>query len=702
MRFGRQRRIRAAELPSESGRGATRTAEMGDIVDEPTVTSETSDSTQQLLSALGRLQRELAAVSAGKASDLWADECMNHLILAMEVALQDGWAEMVGALADTGRILQSYENAGRSVEAVAFLNDAYELLCSMIGDSIVDGDRSEVAKKWSTRYDDAVDLLETKGIELVSDNDEGDSGDPESNEEDVPFEMPSLDSPSSQTASSEELPTLDELPPLESMLEMGVDAPKTASAGEIATDELADAAGRDPMAADPSTTESDDELLESAIGGAPANPLPEDAESSSLGAEPSRLVVDVMDRICDELARLESEPESDRPDALATIEGGIQALQREAKEHEQASSAALADSMLEVCRRVQENPEVVDERFTDLAFAFCGVYVEAMEGESENAQQWGSECVTLMSSWDMDDSQNASGGGAESDSEPGDENPFELLADTADKLETISDETPAAPPPDASATDAETAGPSVSPADPATAGSGAASTVSTESEELLAKAQQAALSGNTQMAQQLALQAAAAIGEQGVRDVESDLGDAEDRLRICLDEIEAARESVRTCDENLVKADEQVTEGERNLHKAEVKTGKTQKKLDSLEGQVDELNRQIEELEAQRTDQKEKVNNARSQLQQDETAQREKEEELSARQKHVAASRAELEMARQEVKTQQRTATEIEADIVRVREVLHEKQASLKSIQTTLPAMDGASRDEDAAQEKLF
>jgi hypothetical protein len=70
------------------------------------------------------------------------------------------------------------------------------------------------------------------------------------------------------------------------------------------------------------------------------------------------------------------------------------------------------------------------------------------------------------------------------------------------------------------------------------------------------------------------------------------------------------------------------------------------------------------------------------------------------RHKGVANARAELEMARQSVKTRQRTASEIESEIVRVREALHEKQASLKSIQSTLP-VDIAPKD-NTAQENLF
>ena len=67
----------------------------------------------------------------------------------MEVALGEGWSEVVDALGDIGRILQSYENAGRSSEAVPFLKSAYEILCLMMGDLIVDGIRPTVLEKWN-------------------------------------------------------------------------------------------------------------------------------------------------------------------------------------------------------------------------------------------------------------------------------------------------------------------------------------------------------------------------------------------------------------------------------------------------------------------------------------------------------------------------------------------------------------------------
>lgn len=128
------------------------------------------DPTQRLLTALGRFQRQVARAEAGAPQDEWSDECMNQLIMGIELAMAQEWTNVMQALTDTARILQSYENEGKAHLCVPFLQDSYEILCLMVGDLIVDNVRSGVMQKWRDRYAYAVEDLARAGIPLVEDD----------------------------------------------------------------------------------------------------------------------------------------------------------------------------------------------------------------------------------------------------------------------------------------------------------------------------------------------------------------------------------------------------------------------------------------------------------------------------------------------------------------------------------------------------
>ena len=129
----------------------------------------TGDPTQRLLTALGRFQLQVARAEAGAPQEQWCDECMNQLITGIELAVDQGWDNVMQALTDTARILHSYEKAAKASQCVPFLQDSYEILCLMVGDIIVDNVRSGVMQKWKERYQRAVDDLLRAGIALVED-----------------------------------------------------------------------------------------------------------------------------------------------------------------------------------------------------------------------------------------------------------------------------------------------------------------------------------------------------------------------------------------------------------------------------------------------------------------------------------------------------------------------------------------------------
>lgn len=131
------------------------------------------DPTQRLLTALGRFQRQVVRADGGAPQEQWVDECMNQLIAGIELAMAQDWDNVMQALTDTARVLASYENVERAGECVPFLQDAYEILCLMVGDLIVDNVRSGVMVKWRERYNGAVNDLARMGIPLMEDEEEG-------------------------------------------------------------------------------------------------------------------------------------------------------------------------------------------------------------------------------------------------------------------------------------------------------------------------------------------------------------------------------------------------------------------------------------------------------------------------------------------------------------------------------------------------
>lgn len=128
------------------------------------------DPTQQLLTALGRFQRQVIVADSGAPAEAWVDNCIDQLISGIQIAHVRGWKGVKEALTDTARVLQSYDEGGDASGCVAFLQDAYEILCLMVGDLIVDNVRSGVMDKWRERYARAVAELEQSGHSLIDED----------------------------------------------------------------------------------------------------------------------------------------------------------------------------------------------------------------------------------------------------------------------------------------------------------------------------------------------------------------------------------------------------------------------------------------------------------------------------------------------------------------------------------------------------
>ncbi len=642
---------------------------------------------KQLLGVLGQIRDIAEAVVDGRAGALWTDEAMNQLIGGVEMGLAQGWNEVVDAFTDAGRVLQSYEAGGRAEDGTLYLIDAYDLLCTLVSDSMSGNIQAKNVEKWRARYAEEVSTLQASGLELVSDDYESEEA-----VADSPFDMP--DPAASNIVKlrpQDDLPSLDELPPLDSVISRGA---KTATP-QKAPAPAPKAAAPLRVAKSPIEVAREAELAEqNRRNAAAAMEQAEIAAASGKGVQPSQTIVEFVDRICEELAGLSQHSADERVLSLEMIQGGVAALKREAMKDSLRPSAELCDEMMKACLFVSQANDKLDERFTDLAFGFCGVYVEAMNTpDSENVMEWRAECISLVEEW------------AESEAAP---------AESTEELGAIKDEAviaepPATPAPAAKPVQAEiveVAAPKpapapmnlapapapvakATPAPTATVVSSAPaapklSTQGLQSADLFARAQEALARGDGEAAKVLALQAAAMIAETEVDKAETRLRDAELRLKANVSATEEARSEVKHTEKLVMNAASDVAAGETNLGIAKSQTAKMLHELQESQAEVAEIDRQIAELMARREEQLRDVDTRKIRVEEAKGIETSAEGQLDTLRDSERESRKSLEAGRQRVKDHQRITAEIETEMERARETLSRQRGSLADIMQTI------------------
>lgn len=735
MRFLKRKRVRhqgehamnhAVNAGEDVGLGQDERSVLTDM--EPMDANDHSGPVQQLLGVLGEVQEMAQAVSEGNAGGLWSDECMNQLIMGVELSLSQGWGEVLDGFTDTGRILQSYENADRAEDAAPFLQDSYELLCAMVTDSMNGSVRPKIQEQWRARYQAEVDRLQERGLS-IADDDASEFGADEGSSEETPFEFPDLNASKLGQLSSndDDLPTLDELPPLESMLSgesPSADQRPAATPAEpprhVAPedDELAETFEEDAKDASADTQPDDEDEVAEAV---------DVAVSAGQSAQPSRTVVEFVDRICEELAGLSQRDEDERMLSMEMIQGGVAALKREALKDEFSGSAELCDEMMKAILCMGQSDGPVDERLADLGFGFCGVYVEAMNNPaSENVTEWRSECIALIEEW----AETMAIGGmeepsgeervespapeaqdvepeqigervehAEIDAAPdaaevevitsaSEEDVLEMVAEAAEEAtaneadQVAATETPAAP-----------VSPSVAPSSPAG---------TLESQDLFARAQEALSRGDGEAAKALALQAAAMIAETEVEKAEQHLRDAEARLKANINATEEARSEVKHSEKLVMNAASDVAAGETNLGKAKSHTAKSAHDVEETEAEVAEIERQIAELQAKLEEQMQEVGAAKARLDDARQQEGEAEAQVDGLREAEKEARKNLEAARQRVKDFQRVISEIESEMEQARENLSRQRSSLTDINQTINRPEPIKTDDGDGEDSLL
>ncbi len=803
MRFGRRNKLRPPLLrndktetpPISSGTVASeeRSALLASNLDEMDEGMDydtgQSEPTQALLTALGRFQRQVAKAQTGARQDEWSDECMNHLIGAVEIAIEQDWVDVVEALTDTARLLHSYEDANRANRCVPFLADSYELLCLMVGDLIVDNVRPSVMDKWRRRYDAALDDLKTEGLRLIQDDESMDPAPASASEsrvariepvstshvakvvdEPAPFaDVAAVSSPDPDLL-EDELPALGDLPPLQGVERVGVEPiaasrmdyddamnsiepmsvtedadslpemPMIGNVGYLPTDpepsilQFTPAPARPvepeptpasvieveeamPVEARPHTFEElesgfdtvetpapeadtspwddtemtpiavDAETVDEADEGLSEEPIEEDEREAlyQLDEPPSRrnlepAVVQHLDALCDELARLERHAELDHAMVLSMIDGRLDSLRIHAHSGRRPRAEELCGTMADLCRRAVASPDLMNDKFFELAYGFCGLYVDADGDEDSTAESaWLQEAATHSVEASPFDTPEVNIAPTDADPAAAIQEDVVSMPDALDLAEEVARETWAE---EASETQParvlESIGHAALPVKPASA------SVAEALLSLLTGAQNAAAQGDIAHAKELALQAAVRIAEAEVDQAEGVLSANDEHLEVNRTALEEAHVGAATAEAQVGVCEAQVTDCEAGLAETRHRIETTQGHLTTIEQHIASIEEQIRALQAERDAEAQRAAEVHASLDQERTMEEAGVSELDQRIYEESQARERLEEARRRIEALERERDESRAGRKRAEANLEEKRQSLVELEQTV------------------
>lgn len=693
-----------------------------------------ADPTQQLLTILGRFEKHVNLAQSNLARGDWTDACMEQLINATEIAVDRKWTELVHALTRTAQVLQSYEDAGKARSGIPFLRESYKILCLMVGDLIVGKIREGVMDKWHSSYTAAAEDMRAAGIALVSLDVESEEGARDEVKQPMvqvvdarasraaaakssPFRNPSIDDTSDYEL--DELPTLDELPPLEDDLDDEREAEQTDFVDEPAVeDELAYEDVKEELEPVSEVESYEDEPVDDAAPSADAVEAVEESEPEAPAEEciPQE-IADVLDRLCEPLSLIDRIPEDrDHGPVFDTLNKSIVQLKAYATENALTKTEALCDSLTELCHQAYLNDQAHDDRFLDLVYAFCGHYVETTtNAEYEPANAWMKDCETLAAEWNAGLAPAAAPSAASSVADaPVEDAAYDEALDASEVIEAdesravvedlpgleddeefdASDEIDLDQEPDSTIIPFESAG-------------GAESRVKKEEaihsiEVLLSTARGAMTEGNSARAKVLAMKAVGNIALVEADQAQGELEQAERRLRKSHEAIAIARARVREEEKKVKAAVDEVASGQDSLAERQHARTEADKELETLRGRVAEIENQIRRLQEKRDHIARKATESEKKLDQEKTAEAETERKLEHLLEAEEDSRTALENARQEVKSIHRESSDAESAMERAREDLNGKRAALADIEETISQLLQGSSEAAESENLLF
>jgi hypothetical protein len=521
----------------------------------------------------------------------------------------------------------------------------------MAGDLIVDKVRSGVMRKWRERYQLALEDLAAAGLTLVRDDEvEGrqqpaaagmpptPQGPEQSPEEESPFTMDLDASLSLDDEEEPELPTLDDLA-------LGAVEPQPATAAADtgtppATEAEADAAAGRPQPAAPQETSAPPTSIEEDVP--PVEPLGEQAETTG-PRETDPQVARMLDAVCESLSRLEGAAEENRQATCAEIGEALAFLEGRAEEMERATAVNACRTMSEMCQAIAQGTVAANDRFIELAYAFCGMYAEADE---EATGGWAAECRALLAA-------------------PSAEEPptTESQAVPTEEAGQQKDNSP---------------------------------------QHLLDTARLAVSDGKVADAKLLALQAAVRIASVQADEAEARLKDTEARLKEGTKAIDAGRQAVKQAEQEVSATEERVSECKQRLDARSTRTAEVAKEVEGLQEQITQLDDKLREIQAQRDLAEQQRLEAETNLEKARANESAVKAELERQTESEREARVALEDARQNVKALQRKRAEIESAMEKARELLVRRKASVTDIQETIDAIRSAEDGDSADPDELL
>lgn len=706
-----------------------------------------NDAIQDLQSTLGRFHRGIIRGREGAPSDRWTADCMDELIAAVELARAQRWPEVLKALVDTGRVLQSCEDAGLAEEALPFLEDSHDLLAMIAVDLSVGTLRPGVMDRWREHYHDALQDLEEQGIDVIADDD----GQPEraavsasvprqatADENGMPFTPVSVTPPALDPGDA--LPVLDELPPL----------------GVLGVQDAPVVSMPDPGASyDDEDDEEDDEddddfpLLE-AFGEASYMHVDEDASEApasltvhEAGGLP-REVENLLDVLCAELNTLEGKAAGARdPEALFDY---LAQLREYARAMKSQPAESLCQGFVVLCQMLSEDVDAWgNDRFFEIAYSFCGAYGEACTlGETATVAAWRDEAESFVESLSSPAVQDDTALGDEEIAEQvevvapatapdGDGLSLEdyiaaqaagiapeaLELEEQDAVDAVPDPAPydaVSPALDLMPEEPSGAAPGADEDFPEYYASGVAGSDSTSPEEpdsvpspeaaaveqLLETARQALLKGDAGDAKLLALRAAAQIAAVETAKAEALVHQTERRLRENTQAIDAARSDVQHVEQEVASAEHSVVNGREAVQARHGDIAASQAGLEAIDARIAQIEDEMRRLDEQRRAELDRRVAQERECEAIRQAAVDAEAQLEALRAAEEAARVRLEEARQNVKHHQLRRSELEAAVTQARDALVTQRNSLVDLDKTITLVKGEVPSETEPGDELF
>lgn len=664
-----------------------------------------ADPTQPLLTALGRFHREVTRAKDNPAEG-WADACMQNLITAVDIALEHGWSDMVTTLTETARVLQTYENAHKASDAIAFLDESYEILCLMVGNILVGVTRSDAGDRWDTCHRKALEDLTSAGLTLVQD---------------------------SGSAEVEDEVNDDVADDIED---------------DVATDEHEEVepfdTGSDEASIDDSVSDdTDDEHFDVVDEAEGEEEIEVASKSTDEGA------TQALDSFCAALGGLEDGSE-DADEMFGAMQDGLTFLEQHGESRQYTASVGACRTMKRLCVQAKNNGAPFDERFVEMAYAFCEAYMDGQNESADATSAWSIEAEAMLLTaecapevTETDEApividETPSDGIApmdEIDSEPeldssdiSPEATDEALAESDFEDEgTVDDVDDESAPPivltDDETDDADfelstddyvpdegTDGVVDEVTDTVEDDSVAAVQLLDEDEDdnsalrLLAVAQRAAAQGDIAGAKLLALRAATRIADDEASKSAADLINAERRLNEGADAVASAKNAVAESEVAVSDAEKTVLEAQEALDSAQGDAARIGDVIEGLETGIAALEAQIADLMAQKESEEAKLAEERDALAEADNRTAETQAELEARRVQEEEARRALEDARQQVKRNQERRTEIEREREEIQLLLVQQRGNVAELEQTILRTEGKSEqdDSDTPEENLL